>query len=90
VQRRDIFRNQIDYLIDEKGAIIVDFIGRFEHLQEDFDVISRHLGRAPVELPRTNTSQHATYTEYYSPATAEMVAKRYAQDIKQFGYRFGA
>jgi hypothetical protein len=88
--RKNIFRNQIDYLIDEKGAIIVDFIGRFEHLQEDFDVISRHLGRAPVELPRTNTSQHATYTEYYSPATAEMVAKRYAQDIKQFGYRFGA
>jgi hypothetical protein len=88
--RKNIFRNQIDYLIDEKGAIIVDFIGRFEHLQEDFDVISHHLGRAPVELPRTNTSQHATYTEYYSPATAEMVAKRYAQDIKQFGYRFGA
>jgi hypothetical protein len=88
--RKDIFRNQIDYLTDDSGTLIVDFVGRFERLQEDFDEISRRLGRTPVALPRTNASRHAAYTECYTPATAEIVAKRYARDIAQFGYRFGA
>jgi Sulfotransferase family len=87
--RKDIFRNQIDYLVDDSGATMIDFIGRFERLQEGFDEISRRLGRASVALARTNASQHAAYTEYYTPATADIVAKRYARDIAQFGYRFG-
>jgi hypothetical protein len=87
--RKNIFRNQIDYLVDDDGTIIVDLIGRFERLQEDFDKIGRRLGRAPAALPRINASQHAAYTDYYTPATAEIVARRYARDIEQFGYRFG-
>jgi Sulfotransferase family len=87
--RKNIFRNQIDYLVDDTGTVLVDFVGRFERLQEDFDEISSRLGRATVKLPRTNASQHAIYTEYYTPATAEIVAKRYARDIAQFGYAFG-
>ena len=87
--RKNIFRNQIDYLTDDNGAVMVDFVGRFERLQEGFDEICRRLGRAPVELPRTNVSQHTAYTGYYTPATAEIVARRYARDIAQFGYRFG-
>ncbi len=87
--RKNIFRNQIDYLVDDNSEIIVDFVGRFERLQEGFDEICRRLGRASVELPRTNFSRHTAYTEYYTPATAEIVARRYARDIAQFGYRFG-
>jgi Sulfotransferase family len=87
--RKQIFRNQVDYLADESGTIIVDFIGRFERLQESFNEVSRRLGRMPVELPRLNASSHAAYTEYYTPAMAETVAKLYARDIEMFGYRFG-
>jgi hypothetical protein len=87
--RKNIFRNQIDYLIDDSGTMMVDFVGRFERLQEGFDEISCRLGRTPVALSRTNASQRAAYTGYYTPATAEMVARRYARDIAQFGYRFG-
>jgi hypothetical protein len=87
--RKHIFRNQIDYLVDEHGAVMVDFIGRYERLQESFDEISGRLGRASVELPRTNASQHGAYTEYYTPAMADMVASRYARDVEAFGYRFG-
>jgi Sulfotransferase family len=87
--RKNIFRNQIDYLVDDNGEIIVDFVGRFEHLQEDFDEVCRRLGRASVELPRTNASQHTAYTEYYTPAMVEIVTKHYMRDIERFGYRFG-
>jgi chondroitin 4-sulfotransferase 11 len=87
--RKNIFRNQIDYLIDGSGAMLVDFIGQYERLQEGFDEICDRLGRASVELERTNASEHAPYTEYYAPATVEMVARHYARDIEEFGYRFG-
>lgn len=88
--RKNIFRNQIDYLTDDDRAIVVDYVGRFERLQESFDEISRRLGRASVALARTNASQHAPYAEYYTPAMADIVARRYARDIAHFGYRFGA
>ena len=87
--RKQIFRNQIDYLVDENGAVIVDYIGRFERLQECFDEVSHRLGRPPVDLPRINASQHVAYTEYYTPAMAKSVAGHYARDIEAFGYRFG-
>jgi hypothetical protein len=87
--RKYIFRNQIDYLVDENGAIIVDFIGRFERLQGGFDDVCRRLGRTPVALPRLNASQRTAYTDYYTPATAKIVARHYARDVEQFGYRFG-
>ena len=87
--RKHIFRNQIDYLVDENGTVIVDFIGRFERLQECFNEVCGCLGRPPVALPRINDSRHAAYTEYYTPALVEIVAGHYARDIEKFGYRFG-
>jgi chondroitin 4-sulfotransferase 11 len=87
--RKHIFRNQIDYLTDENGRTIVDFIGRFERLQEDFDVITRRLGFERLELPRVNESQHLAYEDYYSPAMAEAVSRIYERDIATFSYRFG-
>lgn len=88
--RKRIFRNQIDYLVDENDRVMVDFIGRFERLQQDFDRLTKCLGLPGVELPRVNTSSHAVYTSYYSSAMAEKVGHLYARDIAAFGYRFGA
>ena len=35
---------QSDYLIDLRGRVIVDFLGRYERLQEDFDEVCRRIG----------------------------------------------
>lgn len=87
--RKYIFRNQLDYLVDDSGAVIVDFIGRFERLQDGYDEVLARLGRPRAQLPRINASRHAAYTDYYSPAMAERVGRLYARDIETFGYRFG-
>jgi hypothetical protein len=87
--RKHIFRNQTDYLVDESGALIVDFIGRFELLQKDFDEVTARLGRRRIALSRINTSRHCAYARYYTPAMAERVGHLYARDIEAFGYRFG-
>ena len=84
-----VFRNQVDYLCDAQGKIIVDVIGRFERLEEDATVVLRRLGISDAAIPRLNTSTHERYTQYYTPSMADFVATRYARDIEAFGYRFG-
>jgi len=45
---------QSDFIYDEDGRLLVDFVGRFERLQADFDVICRRLGMSPEPLPHVN------------------------------------
>ena len=79
--------NQVDYVTDEAGAQIVDFVGRYESLREDFAHVRDRLA-LPFDLPHVNRSDHRHYRDYYSPATRDIVAQRFARDIAYFGYAF--
>ncbi len=79
---------QTNYLINEAGAVIVDFVGRYEHLAEDMDHVVRTLNFSNVTLPHINSSAHKDYRSYYSNKTRELVEEHFKEDIVRFDYSF--
>ena len=69
------------------GDIMVNYIGRFEKLDESFQHISSVLG-VNKELPHDNKSSHKIYSSYYDDDTREIIASIYKRDIDLFEYSY--
>lgn len=69
------------YLLTE-----MDFTGKLESLQTDFDVIRRRIGSGTQTLPHRNKTKHKNYVEYYDNETQRIVADVYAADFAYCGY----
>jgi hypothetical protein len=78
---------QTHLLTDRDGRVLVDFLGRYESLENDFAWICRRLG-VEAELTHRNKSRHDDYRRYYDDASRDFVADRWQRDIELFGYTF--
>ncbi len=79
--------NQVDYLADDNGYILVDFVGRFEKFAEDAAHVLERIG-IDAQIPNLNQSARGNYRDYYTPRTHDLVADRFRRDIETFGYEF--
>jgi len=80
------FKPQYSFICID-NTIAVDFLGRYESLQQDFNNIARTLNIKTV-LIRENKTERNNYRDYYDDETKELVASVYDKDIKLFEYFF--
>ena len=80
-------RSQHRFVANRRGELIVDFLGRFEHLEQDFQEVCDHL-HVRASLPHINRTVHPDYREIHTERTIQMVASHFQSDIELFGYSF--
>jgi hypothetical protein len=72
------------------GEIALDFIGRYENLEEDFKKVVERLGLSgELSLPKANASERpSSYREFYTNDSRDMIGSWYKREIDLFGYTF--
>ena len=88
VRERIEWFNHVDIISDENGNWLVDYVLRFENLEEDWNRLFMGLGYDPPKLPVKNKSKHKHYFEYYDEDTMKFIHHLYKKDIEVFGYTF--
>jgi len=82
------FQPQVDWLKDDEDRIEIDFVGKFESLNKDFEHIKHSIGLTDASLPHLNASTRAKYQSYYNDETREIVANWFREDVAVFEYEF--
>lgn len=90
-----MFMPQCDWLCDENGELLVDFVGRFESFESDFRSVQQRLNAGALvdsvqPLPHVSRSQHGRYRDYYDDETRDIVTDKFAADLARFRYRWDA
>jgi hypothetical protein len=85
-QQRVLVRPQYLQLCNANGDLAVDFIGRYEGLQQSYDQICDRIGIPSTNLGSRNASSHAAYGDYYDDELRDKVARFYADDLRVFDY----
>lgn len=81
------YGNFFDWLT-ENNKIIVDYIGKVETINEDWEKICQLNNLEHIEMPHINKSERKNYRSYYDDNTKEIVAKRFQKSINKFNYSF--
>jgi len=80
---------QSDYVVDMHRNLIVDFIGRYERFESDFEEACNRIGVPCPRIPhRRGAMDRSAYRTYYNDATAQLIADHFKSDIEMFGYCF--
>jgi len=77
-----------EYLSSEDGNIKMDFIGKFENLQNDFDYICNKINVPLTKLPHMKETNYKHYSTYYNDKSIEKVANFYKKEIELGDYKF--
>lgn len=82
-----MYMPQLQWITDQRGEVLVDFVARFETLEKDFATICDRIG-VSATLPHLKKTDRGHYRDYYTPETRQIIADCFRQDIEHFGYEF--
>ena len=86
----------MNLLIKINGEVCVDFIGRFENLESDWDTIQKKLNVEVKKLNKSNARvqkinfkrRTSFYKDLYNQNLIDLVGEIYEEDINLFNYKF--
>ena len=87
-RQRILVKPQYQQLLDGQGNIAMDYVGRYEALQESVDKICQQLQVETTPLQKRNTSEHSQYREYYDDELRSAVENIYQEDLRRFNYSY--
>ena len=87
LQKKQVL-TQYEMLHDKDGSCLVDFIGKFENVNQDFDKICEQIFNQKIELGHHNSTNKKHYSEYYNEHTKQRVIDNYSQDFILGGYEY--
>lgn len=64
------------------------FIGRYEHLQEDYDTVCELIGMPRKTLPHLWKTKHTSYKTHFTDSQISDIAEVFSGDIEKFGFTF--
>jgi len=82
------FKGNMFNWLSENDEVIVDFVGKFENIQEDWNRICERLCVEPYKLPYLNQTERKHYKEYYTQETKQIVHERFKKIIEIYDYEF--
>lgn len=82
-------RAQSEFITNENGEIITNFVGRFDNLESDIrEVLNRLKINVPQKIPKKNfTNRQIPFEKYYDKNTKDIVGQIYKKDIETFGFK---
>jgi len=80
--------HQINMLTDKNGTLQMDFIGKLENINEDWNYISNKLKIPNAELSHRNKTFKVNYNDYYNDENRDLVSKLWKKDLEVFGYNY--
>jgi chondroitin 4-sulfotransferase 11 len=86
-----VTRKQSDLLYGPDGKLHVDFLARYETLQQDMDTICDIIGKPRTNLPLENTCpvERKPYREYFTEQyDRDLFMTHFKEDVEHFNYEF--
>jgi hypothetical protein len=87
-----LHKNQLDWLCDEKGRCIMDYVYKIEDFETAIkEIEERTNGRLRLANSASNTNPNSlsrSHRELYSDRTRKIIAERFEKDIDFFKYTF--
>ena len=82
-----LFRPQFEFVTDDDGKLIADFVCRYENLQNDFDTVCGKLNLPTTKVEKINVSGSETNRADFDEELKEMVREFYRKDFEIFRYQ---
>lgn len=68
------------------GKNVMDFVGKFENLQEDLNKVADHLGQPHPKLKHLVRGYKIDYDSLYTDETREIIGNYFSKDFERFNY----